>query len=297
MGARDRWNGIIAVHGRVHVVSSATVNSYWSRSGLTRVKRSTRCRFSWAPRKLLFGEKFVVSTTSVSPSQCPRESPSQLLNPAARMRPAVERDDARVVDRLHAEHDGVARLDDVVVAHVRRLRSRHAERDAALAQRAILWAGGKNGSRRSLGGRASRRGRRERRDSSVGRVSNQGRPVVEDAIGQPELVVVAGSTVARRELVGIGQERDEQLVAERGVAVAVEQPRRACFQRRDLRFGQRGPAGELRRAARAASRCCWTMCPVDRADRQPCAARSTWPSEPRDSPPPPPSRSPAQSSS
>jgi len=41
----------------------------------TRVKRSTTCRFSRDPRKFVFSVKFVVSTTSVSPSQRPIESP------------------------------------------------------------------------------------------------------------------------------------------------------------------------------------------------------------------------------
>src|SRR5213594_2560024 len=40
-----------------------------------RVKRSIRCSFSLDPRKLVRFVKFVVSTTNVSPSQCPTESP------------------------------------------------------------------------------------------------------------------------------------------------------------------------------------------------------------------------------
>jgi hypothetical protein len=36
---------------------------------------STRCRPVVEPRKLVFGEKLVVSTTSVSPSHRARESP------------------------------------------------------------------------------------------------------------------------------------------------------------------------------------------------------------------------------
>jgi len=41
----------------------------------TRVKRSTTCRLADEPRNRVFSEKFVVSTTSVSPSQRPTESP------------------------------------------------------------------------------------------------------------------------------------------------------------------------------------------------------------------------------
>src|SRR5256885_16860099 len=40
-----------------------------------RVHRSIRCKFSREPWKSVFGEKFVTSTTSVLPSQRPRESP------------------------------------------------------------------------------------------------------------------------------------------------------------------------------------------------------------------------------
>ena len=68
----------MTVQGAVHAVGSSTVTSYWSVLGPTRVKRSIVWRFSAEPLKslkVLFGEKFVVSTTSVSPSQWPRESP------------------------------------------------------------------------------------------------------------------------------------------------------------------------------------------------------------------------------
>ena len=40
-----------------------------------RRKRSTTCRFSLEPRKAVLSVKLVVSTTSVLPSQWPRESP------------------------------------------------------------------------------------------------------------------------------------------------------------------------------------------------------------------------------
>ena len=42
-----------------------------------RVKRSVRIMFGPEPLKLVCGVKFVVSTTSESPSQRPRESPFQ----------------------------------------------------------------------------------------------------------------------------------------------------------------------------------------------------------------------------
>src|SRR5471030_2406137 len=65
----------LTVHGFVHVVGSEIVTAYSSVFASRRVQRSTRCRFSREPRKLVFDEKFVTSTTNVLPSQCPRESP------------------------------------------------------------------------------------------------------------------------------------------------------------------------------------------------------------------------------
>src|SRR5438105_12980935 len=70
-----RFISCFTVHVFVHVVGSSIVTAYSSVFASTRVQRSIRCRFSRAPRKLLFGEKFVTSTTSVLPSHRPRESP------------------------------------------------------------------------------------------------------------------------------------------------------------------------------------------------------------------------------
>ena len=78
--------------------------------------------------------KFVVSTTSVSPSQWPRASPI-LLDGGADVRPAVERDDARVVHHLVADDDFVRRLHDpdaVAVEH--REDAADAARDAAVVE-------------------------------------------------------------------------------------------------------------------------------------------------------------------
>src|SRR5206468_4087932 len=74
--------GTAAVQGFVHVFGSSTV--YWKSivSAFTRVKSSTMCIFAPPPGQQLnelsmtFASKFVVSTTSVLPSQWARESPS-----------------------------------------------------------------------------------------------------------------------------------------------------------------------------------------------------------------------------
>ena len=54
--------------------------------------------------------KFVVSTTSVSPSQRPRATPMYGRCSCAGARAAVERDDARLVDHLVADGDDARRL-------------------------------------------------------------------------------------------------------------------------------------------------------------------------------------------
>src|SRR2546422_2268855 len=65
----------LTVHGLVQVVGSSIVTAYSIVFVSSRVHRSTRCRFSREPAKSLLGEKLVTSTTSVLPSQRPRESP------------------------------------------------------------------------------------------------------------------------------------------------------------------------------------------------------------------------------
>src|SRR5215208_496052 len=80
MPGGTRGTNASADHGRVHVRGSSSVYSYLIVVGLTSVKRSVIFRFSVDPWKLAAGVlslKFVVSTTSVLPSQRPRESPSQ----------------------------------------------------------------------------------------------------------------------------------------------------------------------------------------------------------------------------
>src|SRR5881628_3796045 len=69
------FNSCSTVHDLVHLVGSSIVTAYLIVSASTRIHCSTRCRFSRAPWKSDFGEKFVTSTTSVFPSQRPRESP------------------------------------------------------------------------------------------------------------------------------------------------------------------------------------------------------------------------------
>src|SRR5436309_15624081 len=67
----------LTVHGFVHVDGSSIVTTYSSVFGPVRVQRSTKCRFSRDPMKSALGLKLVTSTTSVSPSHRPRESPKR----------------------------------------------------------------------------------------------------------------------------------------------------------------------------------------------------------------------------
>src|SRR6185295_7898193 len=75
MGPAIFVSGIDAVHGCVYDVGSVTVNSYFSVSASMRVKRSTTVVLAVDPCRLVFRRKLIVSTTSVLPSQRPRESP------------------------------------------------------------------------------------------------------------------------------------------------------------------------------------------------------------------------------
>src|SRR5437764_1252946 len=75
MGSWIRVSGSIAVHGRVYDVGSVTVNSYLIVSASNRVNRSTSVVFAVDPVRLVSRRKVLVSTTSVAPSQRPRESP------------------------------------------------------------------------------------------------------------------------------------------------------------------------------------------------------------------------------
>ena len=69
------------------------------------LNRSVTLSFSEAPPYADASRRFVVSTTSVSPSQCPRASPMCHFNVVGAMRTPVERDDARLVHHLVANRN------------------------------------------------------------------------------------------------------------------------------------------------------------------------------------------------
>jgi len=156
--------------------------------------------------------------------------------------PASDRDDARVVDHLVQEHDVVGRLDDLVVGVVAGEQVRHPERDAALLQPPV--GPGRSGVVGEMGDPCvdlPLRLRREGRQPSVRGIDDQRGPIVELAVDQPELVVVAGGRVARREVVRIAEGGDEDAVGERRVALAAgEELRVARLQPGQLLVGQGG---------------------------------------------------------
>ena len=81
------------------------VTRYCRTSGAVRVKRSTSRRSAVVPRYAALSLKFVVSTTSVSPSQRPTGIAHPLPDRGRKVRPSVERDDARLVDHLRDDDD------------------------------------------------------------------------------------------------------------------------------------------------------------------------------------------------
>ena len=102
-----------------------------------RVKRSMTFRFSPEPRNWVLSVKLVVSTTSVSPSHRPIESPSHFLMCAGGCVPPMrmKRD---VVHHLVEDHDGVARLNDLLEVVVEVVRQRRRSRRRAEAEEAPL---------------------------------------------------------------------------------------------------------------------------------------------------------------
>ena len=138
----------------------------FERVGPVRVQRSTRCRFSREPWKSVLGLKFVTSTTSVSPSQWPRESPIPLADVGRQMRAAVHHDVALPALALAdvVEHrDAAGRLHDAAEAAGRGAELGQPEGQAAVRQRAVLRTvmavhARRVVARRKLG--ESRRGRR-----------------------------------------------------------------------------------------------------------------------------------------
>ncbi len=147
--------------------------------------------------------KLVVSTTSVSPSKCPRALPMYCLIAGPTCGAAVERNHARVVHHLVADHDRVGGLHDaeaVAVEHGKH--AADAARDAAVVEREILEAverPGAEGADAEGGLLLGEAGLRQPREAAVGRFDDE-RGVAEGA--DPEFVpqerFLVHGAVARR---------------------------------------------------------------------------------------------------
>ena len=155
---------------------------------------------SRAPWKLVLGSKLVVSTTSVSPSQRPRESPSHCVGALRQVRPAVERDDARLVDQFLKHDDVAGRLEDLVVAAVPAADAVPAARDAPRPQAEIGVAVGRSALApfSALGREPRLRFGREWRDPAVGRIGDERRSRQRFPLVAPERVVCPWIAGARR---------------------------------------------------------------------------------------------------
>ena len=126
-----------------------------------------------------------------------------LLDRRIRMRAAVQRDDARVVDHLDHDHDVLRRLEDLVVVVVepRRHRPRHAARDAAVVG-VELEVGVE--ARAADGAVGALRGalqllldRRRPRQPAVRRIHDERGRLRQLALLQPVVVVEADRVAAR----------------------------------------------------------------------------------------------------
>ena len=79
---------------------------------------------------------------------------------------------------------------------------------------------------------------RQLRNSSIGGIGDERRAIVEFALDDPEMVVVAGLGVGRLEVLGFPEHRKVHAVAKRRIGFAVEELSRAALQHRHFRIGE-----------------------------------------------------------
>ncbi len=146
---------------------------------------------------------------------------------------------------------------DAIIALVTGEQLRQAIRDATLGQRSVLGAGGRARERCASRSRARTRLRSQRRNLAVGGIGDERSPVVPVAGHGPHRAVVPRVCIeifralfvrACARTVETGENRSEHLVAESGVAGAVEQLGRTAFHGLDFRVREAIPAFELFRA-------------------------------------------------
>ena len=147
-----------------------------------------------------FRAKFLVSTTSVSPSPVAARVAEPLRNARSRARARVQRNDARVVDHLDLHHHVAGRLQDqvVVVVEPGNHGAGQAAGDAAVVQVHVLPGGRRGDPPRQERVALPLRPRRERGQPAVGRIDDERRLANQVAPLHPELVVAAHVARGRR---------------------------------------------------------------------------------------------------
>src|SRR5687767_12517515 len=164
------------------------------------------------------------------------------------MRTGADREDARVMDHLGAERDDAWPLRDVEVALIARANVRRPGANATRAEREVLRAIGR-ATRLRCGCRGARPldgGRNEWRDAAVGWVDDERRAIVDDAFGEPALIVVADLRVGGTELSFAVERGEDQLVCEEAAATVHQLLERLLQLRQFLTADRRAPGPLLR---------------------------------------------------
>ena len=187
---------------------------------------SAAVRLTARPPQVLIGQREVAAHRVAVRMEVRRLDDERVALPAAaritkvlahrggKVRPAVERDDSRVVNFLHLDCDVLRRLHDAIDAHVRSKEIGEPIVDAAIGQRHVL-----SGRRRASEARHQRRTRsgplrRRRRQPAVGWIDDQRGAVLEIPVWQPVLTIRAGG--AQSCWRPVGEQRLIQGVTERG---------------------------------------------------------------------------------
>ena len=179
--------------------------------------------------------------------------PQVLADSGRQMRAPVGRDDARIVHHLHQDGDRIGRLHDLEIAVVAPACHRHPAARTAKPGAEVFRPPRKT---RTFDGSARLRTPlafvRHLRKPAVRRVLDERRAVVEPAIDEPELVVVAGpfrvilgDAVARLIVGPVGERGAEHALAEGRIGLAVEELGSASGERRHLFVGQERRVGQL----------------------------------------------------
>ena len=253
--------------------------------------------------KLLCGEKLVVSTTSVFPSQRPRESPLHCRTPWGRCgRPSRGMTRVSWIASRRQRHVA-GRLQNLVIAHrarrvdVLHAKPRHAVRDAAQRVAELLWAGNRRFCPAAVGGGVLANLAlpicRHRRNFPIGRIHDQRRSILDRPLDHHR---GTAGRIRVLEALGVGEQRVKEIVAAGKVTIGFDGRRAAppAVSARRLPRPSRTGALPTPSGVQGALRSGSATCPADPACRRASAAASTASLDLRRSPAP--SRRPGQPS-